>query len=117
MKSYALHFRTLKTKDTTTIIEKKCIKLILNEILWNIKRSLVINKYIGIYTPIDNIVWYEKMLGKQVEKKSLRGTYLVSYLNEVVMTYWMINLDFDSHKTQREKIVWDYYIKVADEGK
>jgi hypothetical protein len=55
------------------------------------------------------------MLGKQVE--SLRGTYLVSYLNEVVMTYWMINLDFDSHKTQREKIVWDYYIKVADEGK
>jgi hypothetical protein len=38
---------------------------------------------------------YEEMLTKQVEKKSLRGTYLVGYLNEVMVGHFMINLDSD----------------------
>jgi predicted protein tyrosine phosphatase len=35
------------------------------------------------------------MLTKQIEKKSLRGTYLVGYLNEVLVGHFIINLDSD----------------------
>ena len=38
---------------------------------------------------------YEEIVTKQVEKKSLRGTYLVGYLNEVMVSHFMINLDSD----------------------
>ena len=50
------------------------------------------------------------MLTKQVEKKSLRGTYLVGYLNEVMVGHFMINLDSDK---EFEK-VQEHFISIVE---
>jgi hypothetical protein len=52
-------------------------------------------KYINIYTFIDDVVWYEKLLSKQTEKKPLIRPYLVGYLHEVIISHSTIDLYFD----------------------
>ena len=52
---------------------------------WNIKKKFVRNKYLDINTLIDDVIYFEKVLAKQIEKKLLSVTYLVNYLNNTVI--------------------------------
>jgi hypothetical protein len=45
IESYALRFKTLRTKCTIDITEQKCIKLILEGMQWKIKRRFIETKH------------------------------------------------------------------------
>jgi hypothetical protein len=45
------------------------------------------------------------MLAKQVEKKPLRGTYLVDYSNDVVNLHSLTNLDLDKEFEEIQQLI------------
>lgn len=46
----------------------------------------------------------KKMLGKRAKKKPLQGTYPVGYLNEVVMTHSIIDLDSNEFEEDQQQL-------------
>jgi len=71
----------------------------MEEMEYNIRKRFAGTRYTNIYTLINDVGWHEKNL--------VRGTYLVTYLNEVIMDHLLIDLDFDEEfEKDQQQLIW-----------
>jgi hypothetical protein len=71
-------------------------KLLLKEIYRNINKRFIGINYLDIYTFIDDVTHYEKML-KHKKKKVLRRTYAIGYSNNVISAHSLIDSNSDEY--------------------
>lgn len=69
-------------------------------------------KYLDIYTLVDDVARYEKMLVEQAEKKPLKGTYPIGCSNNIMSAHSLTNSDNKEFEEVQQQLI--SIIKIKD---